>query len=38
MADVAVTKIAGYVRARVLMIRNFFSVFFGFISFKLRRV
>ena len=37
MADVTVTKIAGYVRARVLMIRDIF-VFVEFIFFKLLRV
>ena len=35
-ADVPVTKIAGYVRARILMNRLFFSYFMAFIVFTLR--
>ena len=35
-ADVNVTKIAGYVRVRILMNRYFFLVFLAFIVFTLR--
>ena len=35
-ADVVVTKLAGYVRLRILMNRRFFFVFLSVIVFKLR--